>query len=169
MFPSSHIRKRAVRAAGYTLMELMVVMALLAIAAWLLVPITARAYARFRLRLAADSIVQLMHQAKNRALFDGRTYLVVFPDSTTRERDLILAREDGASLRHLSFPVDISVRTRQQDGDWSTAVGAVAFYPDGTSDGVQLMLRNASNSVSRIQLDPVTASARVLLAGEEEP
>ena len=150
-------------------MELMVIMALLAIAAWLLVPVTTKAYARFRLRLAADSIIQLMQQAKNRALFEGRTYLVIFPDSTTRDRDIILAREDGVSIRHLSFPIDVSVSARQADGDWSTDVGVVAFYPDGTSDAVQLMLQNASNSVSRIQLDPVTARARVTLASEVEP
>ena len=169
MFRSLHVRKRAAGAAGHTLMELMVIMALLAIAAWLLVPVTAKAYARFRLRLTADSIVQLMQQAKNRALFEGRTYLVVFPDSTARERDLILAREDGVSVRHLSFPIDISVSTRQADGDWSTDVGAVAFYPDGTSDGVQLMLQNAFISVCRIQLVPVSAWARVILACEVEP
>ena len=169
MFRSSHVRKRAAGAAGHTLMELMVVMVLLGMAAWLLVPVTAKAYSRFRLRLTADSIVQLMHQAKNRALFEGRTYLVIFPDSATRGRDLILAREDGISIGHLSFPKDISVSARQGDGDWSTDVGVVAFYPDGTSDAVQLMLQNASNSVSRIQLDPVTARAQVILASEVEP
>lgn len=169
MFLSWSFRKRAARAAGHTLMELMVVMALLAMAASLLLPITMRAYAGFRLRLTADAIVHLMQQAKNRALFEGRTYFVIFPDAAARDRDLILAREDGVSVGHYACPIDISLRSRQSDDLWSTDIGFVAFYPDGTSDAVQLALQNASRLVSRIQLDPLTARAKIVLASEAEP
>lgn len=168
MYGSSHRRKR-LGSAGHTLMELMVVMVLLGIAAWLLVPLTAHAYARFRLRLAADSILRIMQQAKNRAVFEGRTYLVVFPDANSRERELILTREDGFAVVHFIFPTDISLSARQQDDNWSADVGSIAFYPDGTADGVQLTLRNASNFISRIQLDPLTANGRALLPSEVEP
>lgn len=169
MLPSSYPRRRA--GGGHTLMELMVVMALLAVAAWLLLPITARAYAGFRLRLAADSIVRLLQQAKNRSLFEGRTYLVILPDPANREqgRELILAQEDGVSVGHYSLPIDISLTARQGEGDWSSTGGTVAFYPDGTSDPVQFVLQNASKSASRIQLDPRTARARIVLASEVEP
>lgn len=169
MFVSSASRKRAVRATGHTLMELMVVMALLAIAASLLLPITMRAYAGFRLRLAADSIVHLMQQAKDRSLFEGRTYLLIFPDSLSLQHDLILAREDGVSIGHYTFPTDISLRGWMGEDNWSSDIGFVAFYPDGTSDGIQLALQNASRSVSRIQLDPLTATARIVLPTEVEP
>src|SRR5271167_3598517 len=129
MSSRSNVRRNAARASGHTLMELMVVMALLGISASLLLPITVRAYARFKLRLAADSIVRLMQQAKSRALFEGHTYFLIFPDATAQDREITLAREGGASVGHYTFPIDISLRSRKEDDDWSTDVGLVAFYP----------------------------------------
>lgn len=169
MFPRSNVRRNARHPSGHTLMELMVVMALLAISASLLLPITVRAYARFKLQLAAESIARLMKQAKNRALFEGRTYFVIFPDATARDREIFLAREDGASVGHYTFPIDISVRSRKGEDDWSTDIGLVAFYPDGTSEATQLALTNASSSTTRIELDPMTARTKIVLVNEVQP
>jgi len=169
MFPRSNVRRSAVRASGHTLMELMVVMALLGISASLLLPITLRAYARFKLRLATGSIVRLMHQAKGRALFEGRTYFVIFPDPAAQEREITLAREDGVAVGHYAIPIDISLESRSAEGDWSTDTGLVAFYPDGTSEAMQLEVKNASSSATRIELDSMTARPKIVLVNEVQP
>jgi prepilin-type N-terminal cleavage/methylation domain-containing protein len=169
MFRRANAGKSAQGSGGHTLMELMMVMALLAISATLVLPITVRAYARFKLRLAADSIVRLMQQAKNRSLFEGRTYLLIFPNATARDREITLAREDGASVGHYTFPIDISLRSRKGDNDWSNDIGVVAFYPDGTSEAMQLALTNASSSTARIELDPMTARTKTEVLNEAQP
>ena len=168
MFARSDVYRNARRMSGHTLMELMVVMAVLAISTSLLLPITVRAYARFKLRLAADSIVRLMQQGRNRAVFEGRTYLLIFPDGTTRDREITLARNDGASIGHFTCPVEISLRSRTGK-DWSNDIGLVAFYPDGTSGALQLTLSNASSSMARIELDPITARPKTAMLNEAQP
>jgi len=169
MFPGLNFRGTARRASGHTLMELIVVMALLAISASLILPITVREYARFKLRLAADSIVRLMQQGKGRALFEGRAYFLIFPEAAARDREIALAREDGATVGHYTLPTDISLRSRKGDDNWSTDIGLVAFYPDGTSEAMQLALTNASSSTTHIELDPMTARTKILVVNEVQP
>jgi prepilin-type N-terminal cleavage/methylation domain-containing protein len=169
MSSRSHVRRNAARASGHTLMELMVVMALLGISASLLLPVTVRAYARFKLQLAADSIVRLMQQAKSHALFEGRTYFVIFPDPAAQEREITLAREDGVAVAHYAFPIDASLESRKAEGDWSTDIGLAAFYPDGTSEAMQLALKNASSSTTIIELDPMTARPKIVLVNQVQP
>src|SRR5271169_2304147 len=169
MFPRSIVRRNVLRTSGHTLMELIVVLALLGISASLILPITVRTYARFKLRLAADSIVRLMQQAKGRALFEGRSYFVIFPDPAAQEREITLAREDGVSVGHYAIPIDVSLESRGAEGDWSTDIGPAAFYPDGTSEAMQLELKNVSSSTTLIELDPMTARPKIVLVNEVEP
>jgi len=164
-----HNGRSTARAAGHTLIELLVVVFLIAIAASLVLPITARSYSAFKVRMAANSIVHLLQQAKSRSLFESRAYLVIFPEETTTNREIILTREDGTTVAHYAVPADISLRRRNADDDWSSDIGPVAFYPDGSSEGLQLALESPSGSSSRIQLDPWTGQARVLPADKGQP
>jgi len=164
-----HNRRSTARAAGHTLIELLVVVFLIAIAASLVLPITVRSYSSFKIRMAANSIVHLLQQAKSRSLFESRAYLVIFPEKTTTNREIILTREDGTTVAHYAVPADISLRRHNADDDWSSDIGPVAFYPDGSSEGLQLALESPSGSSSRIQLDPWTGQARVLPADKGQP
>jgi type II secretion system protein H len=169
MFHPHHNRRNTARAAGHTLIELLVVVFLIAIAASLVLPITVRSYSSFKVRMAANSIVHLLQQAKSRSLFESRAYLVIFPEETTADREILLMREDGTTVAHYAVPADISLRRHSANDDWSSEIGPVAFYPDGSSEGLQLALESPSGSSSRIQLDPWTGQARVLLADKGQP
>lgn len=164
-----HNRRSIARAAGHTLIELLVVVFLMAIAASLVLPITVRSYSSFKTRMAANSIVHLLQQAKSRSLFESRAYLVIFPEERSADREILLTREDGATVAHYAVPADISIRRRNADDDWSSDIGPVAFYPDGSSEGLQLTLESPSGSSSRIQLDSWTGQARILQADEGRP
>ena len=169
MFHLPQNRRSAARAAGHTLIELLVVVSLMAIAASLVLPMTVRSYSSFKVRMAANSIVRLLAQAKSRSLFESRAHLVIFPEDTTADREILLAREDGTPVAHYAVPGDISIRRRKADNDWSSDIGPVAFYPDGSSEGLQLTLESPSGSASRIQLDPWTGQARILRADGGQP
>jgi len=157
------------KAAGHTLIELMVVVFLIAVAASLVLPVTVRSYSSFKIRMATNSILHVMKQAKSRALFESRAYLVIFPEESATNREILLAREDGAAVAHYSVPADIAIRRRVKDDDWSKDVGPVAFYPDGSSEGIELTLESPSGASSHIQLDPRTGQARILLVAEDNP
>lgn len=169
MFHLPHNRRSTARAAGHTLIELLVVVFLIAIAASLVLPITVRSYSSFKIRMAANSIVHLLQQARSHSLFESRAYLVIFPEDTTADREILLTREDGTTAARYAVPADISIRRRNADNDWSSDIGPVAFFPGGSSEGLELALDSPSGSASRIQLDPWTGQARILRADEGQP
>ena len=169
MIPGYCVRRRAARGVGHTLLELMVVMVLLAVTTSLVLPVTVKAYSGFKLRFAADSTARLLQQANRRSHFESRTYLLIFSDPAARDREIVLAREDGAPVRHYTLPSGVSISSRNPDGDWSAEIAPVAFYPDGTSDALQLALHSSSNSVSYIDLDPMTAKAKITITNAVQP
>jgi Tfp pilus assembly protein FimT len=147
----------------------MVVMFLIAAAASLVLPVTVRAYASFKLRLAAASIGKLFQQAKSRALFEGHTYLVIFPPSAGQTRNLILTRDDGRSENQVALPAGVILTGRRDQGEWTQEIEVLPFYPDGTCEALQLNLQNSSRSPLRLEVDPMTARTRMLPPNEEQP
>jgi Tfp pilus assembly protein FimT len=162
------MRNRQSRDAGHTLMELVVVLVLMTAAASLVAPVTVRAYSNFKLRLAGISITQLFQQAKSRAVFEGRTYFVFFSPSTGSGGELLLTREDGSSIHAFVLPADISLSARRDKGNGADRIDSQAFFPDGTSEELQLDLVNSSNSTLRLEVDPMTARTRMVRIAPEE-
>ena len=167
MFYARQDGKNTGKAEGHTMIELMVVVFLIAVAASLVLPVTVRSYSSFKIRMTTNSILHVMREAKSRALFESRTYLVIFPEESATNREILLAREDSAAVAHYSVPADITIRRRNTDDDWSKDVGPVVFYPDGSSEGIELTLESPSGASSHIQLDPQTGQARILLVSED--
>jgi len=161
-----YARQNGKNTEGYTLIELIVVVFLIAVAASLVLPVTVRSYSSFKIRMTTNSILHVMKLAKSRALFESRAYLVIFPEESATNREILLAREDGTAVARYSVPAGISIRRRNTDDDWSKDVGPVAFYPDGSSEGIELTLESPSGASSHLQLDPQTGQARILLVSE---
>ena len=161
-------QRRASTGAGYTLLELLVVLALIAAAAALVLPMTVRAYSGFKLRLAGASVGRLFQQAKSRAVFEGKPYLVIFPPSLGPVRELILIRDDGRTLHKLSLPSGVSLRGRRGKEDWGDEIEPLPFYPDGTSDASELDLKNSARFSLRLEIDPLTARARIRPIEQEQ-
>lgn len=159
---------RASTVAGHTLLELLVVLALIAAAASLVLPVTLRAYSSFKLRLAAASVGKLFQQAKSRALFEGRTYLVIFSPSDGQTRELILMRDDGRSVNEIALSRGVVLTGRRDRGEWTEEIEVLPFYPDGTCEALQLNLKNSARFSLRLEVDPMTARARMVAASEEQ-
>jgi len=150
------------------LLELLIVLVLIAAAAAIVAPVTLRTYANFKLRLAADSISKLFQQGKSRALFEGRTYLVIFSPTTGSERQIILAREDGKYVNQLSLPAEISLAVRGVNGEWTNDIDPLPFYPDGTSEALLLNLKSAGRFPLRLVVDPITARTSIVQVQTDE-
>jgi type II secretory pathway pseudopilin PulG len=161
-------RKRSSTVAGHTLLELLVVLALIAAAASLVLPVTVRAYSSFKLRLAAASLGKLFQQAKSRAVFEGRTYLVIFPPSAGPAKEVILTREDGRTLNQLALPRGVALSGRRGQEEWSEQIEPLPFYPDGTGEALELDLKNAARFTLRLKVNPMTARAGILLVDQEQ-
>jgi len=161
-------QRRASTVAGYTLLELLVVLALIATAASLVLPMTVRAYSSFKLRLAAASIGRLFQQAKSRAVFEGKTYLVIFPPSVGPVREVILMRDDDRTINRLALPSGVSLTGRRGREEWGEQIEPLPFYPDGTCEASELNLKNSARFSLRLEIDPMTARARIRRIEQEQ-
>jgi Tfp pilus assembly protein FimT len=156
------------RIAGHTLLELMVVLALLLAVTSLVAPVTVRAYANLKLRLAAGTVAKAFQQAKSRALFEGTTFVVIFPSAMGGERQLVIARDDGRYVNQFLLPADVLLTARWGKGDWTNQIDPLPFYPDGTCEAIEMNLKNASRFPLRLTVDPMTAKASTVQIATDE-
>jgi general secretion pathway protein H len=146
---------------GFTLLELMVVMTIVALAAALVVPNMAKAFADVRLRLSARTVANLFLEARERAVYRAETYVVVFGPVEGSERTLYLAAEDGSVVNKVTLPAGISLRTRMGAGEWAEKPAPVHFFPNGTSEPLDLDLAGENKSHVQMRLDSLTGQLRV--------
>lgn len=158
------IRQRVRRKAsqrGFTLIELMIVLTIIALAAVLVVPNMARAFADVELRMQARATANLFLQARERAVYHARTYLVVFGPEADGHRALYLADEDGKVVNKVTFPASVRMRGQLGEDDWTQSPPPVHFFPNGTSQPLQLDLQGWNGSHVQLRLDPLTGRMRV--------
>jgi general secretion pathway protein H len=159
---------------GYTLFEIMVVIALLAIVSALVLPSVAHGYGSMELRLGATSVAGILSQARTHALYEGRNYAIVFSPASEVSRTLYLVRDDGKQVQHATLPAHLGLRRENASHEWTEDLSPVHFFADGSSQLLQLDLiadRERGRHVL-VSLDPLTGRARVgqiQFADEEQP
>lgn len=146
---------------GFTLLELMIVLTIMALAVALIVPNLAKAFADVELRLGARTVANLFLQARERALYRAGSYLVVFGPIEGRQRTLYLAAEDGMVVNKVTLPAGISLRGRVGESEWVENPGPVHFFPNGSSEPFQLDLAGENKSHVQMRLDPLTGELKV--------
>jgi prepilin-type N-terminal cleavage/methylation domain-containing protein len=156
---ASHNSRRGAHR-GYTLMEMMVVVALVAIAAALVAPSIGHAFGNFELRLAATSVSTLFKQARTRAVYEGHSCAVVFGPAAESPRTLYLVREDGKTLERAVLPSGVKLRI-ERGGEWSYETEPLHFFSNGSSQAAQFDLAGDRERHLQLVLDPLTARARV--------
>ncbi|MBL8601855.1 MAG: prepilin-type N-terminal cleavage/methylation domain-containing protein [Myxococcales bacterium] len=97
----------ALAAAGFSLVELMVVVVLIAILSALAIPSMLQAGRERRVQEASTSVVDIFRNARGRAMYRGRAQMV-------------LVRPSGSALR---FDVFESANSRCRDGQFGAATG----------------------------------------------
>ena len=144
--------------AGFTLAELMVVLVLIGLASAIVIPIAARSFGSFKLRLAEDSLRTLFKEARSRARFEGRSEAVVFMPADHTGRELLLVREDGRRIDGVKLPAEITIAVKRADGDWSYEPQPIHFFPNGTCEATQLDLANSRSKHLELQLDSLAGT-----------
>jgi general secretion pathway protein H len=116
-------------AVGFTLLELLVVLAILGFAVALAVPVISRAVPGIELTTTARSVAAALREARGRAIA-GNQEVVVTLDLDNR---LLRTGSAGNALK-LSRNLGISLYTAT-DEVINAGAGNIRFYPDGTSTG----------------------------------
>ena len=156
---------------GNNLMEMMVVLALIAIAAALVVPSIAHGYGSFELRLAATTVSTAFKQARMHAVYEARNYIVLVGPEENHRRDLYVVRDDGKTIARVALSGHFRLRAEQQPDVWREQLLPIHFFPDGHSEALQLDIAGENGHHLQLALNPLTARAQVtqLYTSDENP
>jgi len=138
--------------AGVTLLELLVVLALMALLVGLVAPGFGRATDNWRLRRAAESVAQILRYARTRALYDQRYYVVEIRPAENRVRLLGTTPPGQAGsgvIREYLLPADMRCG---EEGAATASVTYLVFSPSGAVEERTLWLRNRQGRLVQIHL-----------------
>lgn len=132
------------RERGFSLVELLVALAIMGLVVAVAVPTSARFYESMQARQAARATLSLLSAARERALSSGRPQDVRVRPATRR-----LWTED----REYNFPSSVSVVVHGAAALNQADIGVIRFYPEGGSSGGGIDLRRANGSGTAVSVD----------------
>lgn len=144
---------------GFTLLELLIVVAVLALALSLSYPSLSRGSTALHLRASGRDILGTFRYAREKAVTEQAGMVL----TVDREKQtLVLSDSFREGGRKYSLPKDVKIH-RIASGGVEVLEGplVVRFLPNGSSDNAELVLRSATGSFLRIVSDPITGGARI--------
>lgn len=141
------------RAAGFTLLELMVVLAIGALMVGVVLPVGARMYDTMTYRDAVRQISEAVHGARYRAITSGEPVDLVFEPDAGRFLVKPAAQPVAArAMAELSGDLRFSAVTAREVSP-GQGLAAIRFYPGGGSTGGSLSVQRANGSGVRLRVD----------------
>jgi len=176
--------------AGFTLIELMVVMIVIGIMTAMILPEMKGTYQDALLRSTSRELVNVFSLASSRAISADQLHRVQLDPKSGR---YVVERRVMAGGREIFVPLKdvtggegqldqrISIEVRKPAEDFSNAPDAaansggdlpgrgeaVAFYPDGTADAGEVLLRDREGFRLALRINPVTARVHIVELGRE--
>jgi prepilin-type N-terminal cleavage/methylation domain-containing protein len=157
-YPVTGFRRR-----GVTLLEMLVVVAIIGLMAGITFPSVSSGLDSIRLNSASDSIVSFFNQALSRA--DRRQEVVQITVSKAA-RTLRMRSTDPSFDKQLVLPDGITIASvlPEQPGD-ADAPRDFLLYPGGTPPAVGIAILNARGMKRTVRVDPITGVPRIEQGG----
>ncbi len=179
---------------GFTLLELLVVLAVIAVLSGMILPQFSSTYQGSLLRAASREILSVLNLGYSYAVsFQKPHHLRIDPEE--RRYWLEAPREDDSGNEvflpvqnfsgcsgQLDRKISIQIRWPREGGEvdsgrqrWpererslDSLEERIEFRPDGTADGREIILHDQEGFGMAIQINPITARARLINLGREE-
>jgi type II secretion system protein H len=177
---------------GFTLIELMVVMVLIGILSAMIIPEMKGTYGDALLRGSARELVNVFSIAYSRAVSLNEVHVVRIERSSGRyeierqvraqgkQTELLPLKDVSGSSGDLDSRITIEVHRlsdadsdntdreasalpgNESQGEARSRPDEVTFYPDGTADAAEIVLRDNAGFGLRLKIDPITARVEIL-------
>lgn len=138
------------RRAGFTLAEVLVTLAVLALVAAVVFPRIAASTGPARLKASAYDVAGLLRSDRTAALRTGKI-VVTSVDLGNR------AVRSGTSAATVAFPKDVALTVAYASRE---AAPAVRFFPNGSSSGARLTLKSPSTAYN-VSVDWFTGAVNI--------
>lgn len=147
------------RGAAFTLIELMVVIIVIAIMSAVIVTEMSGTFQDALLRSSSRQLISVFSLASSRAISLNRLVRVHIDRGTGRY--LLERHSRGDDFVPAGVPggegkLDSRVSVRLEEGE------SINFYPDGTADGEEVVLRDREGFGLALRVNPITARVEVL-------
>lgn len=173
---------------GFTLVELMVVVVIIGIITAVIIPEMKGSFEDALLRSTSRKLVDVFSLANSRAVAMNRPQQVrldwkngrYFVESGGRDRGQEFSARTGPENLQGTVDNRISIEIRRpeevaeaDETKSSTQIASskqgetIRFYPDGTADAVQFILRDRAGFRLGLQINPVTARVHVMELARE--
>lgn len=164
--------KRGAR--GFTLLELLVVIALMSLMAGMVVPRMAASLDRMNARTAARKVSAALRYARSQAAAEQQRYVArldakrnriqIGPASVWRNDSVEVADEEASPMRSLSPPRGVRLAwASEPENRFSVApeTPEILFFPSGGASGGEIRLSDADGRQYRVVVDRLTGLAEV--------
>jgi prepilin-type N-terminal cleavage/methylation domain-containing protein len=153
-------RRRQEREAGVTLIEMVIVVAIVGLIAGLTFPAVSSGLESVRLSTAADSTAAFINTALNRV---ERRQEVIELLISVRDNLMAIHSTEAGFERKLDLPDGISIEAvlpPAADGDVA-APRQIMLLPGGTAPRIGIQLRNRRGTRKIVRVDPMTGVPRI--------
>lgn len=141
------------RVRGFTLMELMVVMAIGALLVGVGAPMAVKMYDTMRYRDAVRNLSSAASGARLRAVNGGRAIdLMVEPEAFLYNTQPAATRFDRGAASSVDDDLTLGVQSARQLVS-ERGVAVIRFFPDGSSSGGSITLKRESGDGVRLRVD----------------
>ncbi len=161
-YPSSRSVRilHAVHLKGFTLIEVLVVLVLLAALTAVAAPSIARGFGAIELQTTARQVAATLRLARTLAVREQQVFLVGFDLEKNR---IELMREDLSFRRTFELPESIAIHrvTRKGEAPLDDLRFTCLFVPNGLSESFEVWLRNKRGKELKVVQDSIRKSPRI--------
>jgi prepilin-type N-terminal cleavage/methylation domain-containing protein len=138
---------------GVTLIEMMLVTALIAVMVGVSFPAVSSGVDSLRLSSATDAVASFLNAALNRA---ERRQQVMEVTVSREQNKLTLRSTEPGFLRELTMPAGITITRILPDDHHPNQDRHILLYPGGTVPRIGVELTNTRNAKKIVRVDPMT-------------
>ena len=134
--------------AGFTLMEILLVVVIIGVASAVAIPTFARSFRGAKVRNSTRTVMMMHRHAQTKAVL-GQRYMALLFDEVKGTLEMVDQGQPGVKIRSFRGGKEI-------DG-----IHFVSYYPNGMCEAYSVEIGDDENRTAKIKVDAVTGKAKV--------